>query len=51
MILSEDQFCHSRSLLLDLKALNVYQINLYQLLTFIRKLKINDIPELFQDVI
>ena len=29
MILNEDRFCHSRPLLVDLEALNVYQISLY----------------------
>ena len=33
-IFNEDQFCHSRPLLVELKALNVYQINLYQYLNF-----------------
>ena len=51
MILNGDRFCHSRPLLLDLRVLSVYQINLYQHLTFMRRRKINDIPELFDEVI
>ena len=51
MILNEDRFCHSRPLLLELKVLSVYQINLYQHLTFMRRRKINDISELFDEMI
>ena len=51
MILNEDRFCHSRPLLLDLKVFSVYKINFYQHLTFMHRLKIKDIPELFHEVI
>ena len=37
ILFDEDRLCHSRSLLERLKALNVYQINLFQHLNFMHR--------------
>ena len=46
MILNEDRFCHSRPLLVNLEALNVYLISLFLHLNFT-----HFIPKLFHEVI
>ena len=51
LIFNEDRFCDSRSLLKNLNALNVYQINLYQNLSFVHRIKMGNILEIFQETI
>ena len=51
IIFNEDRLCHSRPLLKDPNALNVYQINLYQNLNFIDRIKMGNIPEVFHETI
>ena len=51
IIFNEDQLCHSRPLLTNLNALNVYQINLYQNLNFMHSIKMGNIPKLFHETI
>ena len=51
IIFNEDRLCHSRPLLKNLNALNVYQINLYQNLNFMHRIKMGNIPEVFHETI
>ena len=51
IIVNEDRLCHSWSLLKNLNALNVYQINLYQNLNFMHRIKMGNIPEVFQETV
>ena len=51
IIFNEDRLCHSRPLLKDPNALNVYQINLYQNLNFIDRINMGNIPEVFHETI
>ena len=41
IIFNQDRFTHARPLLKTLNGLNVYQINMLQLLFFMHKMKIN----------
>ena len=45
IVYDENRFCQSRPLLRFLKALNVYQINLFQHLNFMHRFKIEDLPK------
>ena len=47
-IFDEDQFCHSRPLLENLKSLNVYEINLFQHLNLMHGFKIEDLLKIFK---
>ena len=47
IILNQDRFTHARPLLKTLNALNVYQINLLQVLLFMHKIKTNSSPRMF----
>ena len=47
IIFSENRLCHSRLLLKNLNALNVYQINLFQNLNFMHRIKMGNIPKVF----
>ena len=46
-----DRLCHSQPLLETLNALNLYQLNIYQNLNFMCRLKNNNIPKVFTDLI
>ena len=48
IIFNEYRLCHSRPLL---NALNVYQVNLYQNLNFMHRIKMGNIPEVFHETI
>ena len=47
IILNQDRFTHARLLLKTLNALNVYQINLLQVLLFMHKIQTNSSPRIF----
>ena len=47
IIFNQDRFTHARPLLKTLNALNVYQINLLQVLLFMHKIKTNSSPRIF----
>ena len=51
IIFNEYRLCHSRPLLKNLNALNVYQINLFQNLNFMHRIKMRNIPEVFHETI
>ena len=51
IIFNEDRLCHSRPLLKTLKALNVYQLNINQNLNFFPRLKNDNIPKIFTELI
>ena len=51
IIFNEDRLCHSRPLLKTLKALNVYQLNINQNLNFSPRLKNDNIPKIFTELI
>ena len=44
IIFNGDRLCHSRPLLKNLNALNIYQLNIYQNLSFMHRLKNDYIP-------
>ena len=44
IIFNQDRFTHARSLLKTLNAINVYQIDLLQVLLFMHKIKTNSSP-------
>ena len=46
IIFNQDRFTHARPLLKTLNALNVYQINLLQVLLFMQKIKANPSPRI-----
>ena len=48
---NEDRLSHSRPLLRKINALNVYQINLYQHLNFLRKFNSQETARIFNDMI
>ena len=47
IIFNQDRLTHARPLLKALNAVNVYQINLLQVLLFMHKIKINSSPRIF----
>ena len=47
IIFNQDRFTHARPLLKTLNAINVYQINLLQVLVFMHKIKTNSSPQIF----
>ena len=47
IISNQDRFTHARPLLQTLNTLNVYQINLLQVLLFMHKIKTNSSPRIF----
>ena len=47
IIFNQDRFTHARPLLKTLNALNVYQINLFQVLLFTHKINTNSSPRIF----
>ena len=47
IIFNQDRLTHARPLLKALNAVNVYQINLLQVLLFMHKIKINSSPQIF----
>ena len=50
IIFNEDRLYHSRPLSKTLNALNVYQLNIYQNLTFMHRLKNDNIPKIFTEL-
>ena len=50
IVFNEDRLCHSRPLLRELNALNIYQINLFQVLKFMHRFTIDDLPKVFKNV-
>ena len=51
IIFNEVRICHSRSLLKTLNALNVYDLNIYQNLDFMYRLKSDNGPKIFTELI
>ena len=51
IIFNQNKLSHSRLLLQSLNALNLYQINLYQHLNFMYKLKNKQTPKIFNYII
>ena len=51
IIFNEDRLCHSRPLLKNLNTLNVYQVNIYQNPNFMHRLKNDNIPQIFTELI
>ena len=51
MTFNENGLCHSRPVLQNLNALNVYQINLYEYLNFMERIKMRNISEVFHKTI
>ena len=51
IIFNDDRLCHSRPLLKNLNALNVYQINLHQNVNFMYRIKMGNIPEAFHETV
>ena len=49
IIFQEDRYTHARPLMKTLNALNIYQINIFQTLVFMFKLKNNMAPKVFQN--
>ena len=49
IVFGEYRLCHSRPLLGRLNVLNVYQINLFQHLNFMHRLRIDDLPKSFNN--
>ena len=49
IIFHEDRLAHSRPLLKKLNALNVYQVNLYQVASFMYQMKHNTSPKIFNE--
>ena len=50
IVFNQEKLTHSRPLLRSLNALNVYQINLYQHLSFMHKVSYNVAPLIFNDI-
>ena len=48
-VFHEDRLAHSRPLLKNLNALNVYQVNLYQVASFMYQVKNGTIPKIFNE--
>ena len=51
IVFNKNQLIYSRPLLRSINALNIYQINLYQHLNFMYKLKNKKTPKIFNDII
>ena len=49
IIFHKDRLTHARPLMNQLKALNVYQINLYQIASFMYQVKNGSIPKIFSN--
>ena len=49
IIFNKNRLAHARPLMRELKALNVYQINLYQVIIFMYKIKMGSIPKIFNN--
>ena len=49
IVFDEDRLCHSRPLLKNLNALNVYQINLFQQLNLMHKFSNGNLPKIFNN--
>ena len=50
IIFQKDRLAHSRPLMRQLQALNVYQLNIYQIILFVFKTKIGITPITFQNI-
>ena len=51
IIFNKDRLCHLLPLLKSLNTLNVYQINLYQNLKFMHRIKMGNIPDFSDETI
>ena len=51
IIFNEDRLCHSPPLSKTLDALSIYQLNIYQNFSFVPRLKSNNIPKIFTELI
>ena len=51
IIFNEDRLCHSPPLSKTLNALSIYQLNIYQNFSFVPRLKSNNIPKIFTELI
>ena len=49
IIFKKDRLTHSRPLMKKIKALNVYQINLFQVISFMYKVKNGTVPDVFNN--
>ena len=49
IIFHKDRLTHARPLMKKIKALNVYQINLYQITSFMYQVKNGTLPKIFND--
>ena len=47
IICNDDRLAHAKPLMKSLKILNIYQVNIFQTLTFMQKTKLNQNPNLF----
>ena len=48
IIYFEDRYTHAKPLMISLKALNIYQLNVYKILLFMHKVKNNNITHVFK---
>ena len=48
IIYFKDRFTHSKPLMQSLKALNIYQLNIYKTILFMYNVKNNNIPRIFK---
>ena len=51
IIFNEDRLCHSPPLSKTQDALSIYQLNIYQNFSFVPRLKSNNIPKIFTELI
>ena len=49
IVFRKDRYSSAGPLMLDLNALNVYQLNIFHILQFMHKVKYNLVPEVFRD--
>jgi len=48
IIYFKDKYTHAKPLMQKMKTLNIYQLNIYQILLFMHKVKNNNIPNIFK---
>ena len=46
----KDRFTHSKPLFVEMKILNLYELNVFQVLSFMLKCKLGILPKIFQDL-
>ena len=49
IIYFKDKYTHAKPLMQKMKSLNIYQLNIYQILLFMHKVKNNNIPNIFKN--